>query len=274
MPAKDIKSSMLSRAGAMERINFFCGIILSTCLLFILSGNGWAFDSKPIDNSPVEIEYGYPSQSIFVAKTNYKERPDTPMLFLAEALMTRAGLSWHAKAYPAKRLFRNLKRGRTDFSILVRAPSLLESCIFSQKPVYSTHLNIYYIGDKPPVSSKEDLIGTRVLTIRGYSYGNLIQFISDPTNKIVNVVTNAHGSAFAMLKLDRADYLLDYASAAGDILSESPIAELKSTAIDQLDIFLVLSRSYPNAEKLMVKLEKIVETLDVNEILKFGGHDT
>jgi len=268
MPIKKIIDKKACRIGSMGWMNIFCDVIICISLFFIFTGNGVARDSKQTESSTVEIEYGYPDQSIFVATINDKGQPDTPMTFLADALMTRAGLSWRARPYPARRLFYNLKNGITNFSILVRAPSLRESCIFSQKPVYSTKLNIYFIGDKPPATSKEDLIGKRVLTIRGYSYAGLLKFISDPANKIVNVVTGTHRAAFAMLKLDRADYLIDYASAAEDILSESPISELKSTPINQLDIFLVLSKVYPNAQNLMIKLEKIVETLDVNDLLR------
>jgi len=71
-----------------------------------------------------------------------------------------------------------------------------------------------------------------------------------------------------MLQGNRADYLVDYESAASDILEVSPIPDLKSNPINTLDIFLVLSKSYPDAEKLMNELEDIVETLNVNEILR------
>ncbi len=69
-----------------------------------------------------------------------------------------------------------------------------------------------------------------------------------------------------MLSDNRADYLIDYASAANDILTAHPVKGLTSHSLSRLDVFLVLSKSYPDAETLMVKLEKIVETLDINEI--------
>jgi hypothetical protein len=74
-----------------------------------------------------------------------------------------------------------------------------------------------------------------------------------------------------MLAAQRADYVVDYASAAGDILAESPQEDLRSNPIDRLDIYLVLSKSYPDAEKLMVRLEEIAKTLNVPEILKGRG---
>ena len=231
----------------------------------IASISSYANDSK------VKIQYGYPDQSIFVSTVNGKEQPTTPMLFVADELFKRAGLTWRATAYPAKRLFKNLKNGETNFTILVRASSLIDSCIFSKKPIYTTNLNVYHIGDKPAITKKEDLIGARVATIRGYSYGKLLKFIDDPKNKISKEVTNTHSSAFRMLELGRVDYLIDYASAADDIISQNSISDLRLNTLSNLDIYLVVSKSYPNAQNLMNKLETIAQTIDVNEIVKRSG---
>ncbi len=239
--------------------------IFTLCVLTLIV----PVDSHAADN--IDIKYGYPNQSIFVATINGKEQPTTPMLFVADELFKRANLTWRATAYPAKRLFNNFKNGKTNFSILVRASSLLDSCIFSKKPVYSTTLNLYYIGNKTPITKKEDLSGTRVATIRGYSYGKLRKFIEDPKNNITNEVTNTHSSALRMLELGRVDYVLDYASAAEDIIAENSISNLQSNTLSQLKIFLVLSKSYPNANELMNRLETIAESMDVNEIIKRSG---
>jgi len=218
--------------------------------------------------APPVIEYGYPDQSIFVAAINAKGQPESPMNHLAEALMTRAGLPWRAAAYPTPRLFRNLQDGSTQFSILVRSTSLESCCLFSRQPVYRTELNVYYLGDKPPIRSKEDLVGKNVITIRGYSYAGLLKFIADPANHIANEAAATHKAGFDMLAARRADYLIDYASAAGDILAENPVANLKSNAIDRLEIFLVLTKAYPDAARLMERLEAIAGTLNVGEILQ------
>lgn len=215
-----------------------------------------------------EIEYGYPDQSVFVATTNAKGQPDSPMTRVAGTLLERAGLAWRAVPYPASRLFSNLQNGSTKFSILVRGSTLDACCILSHKPIYRTTLNVYYIGDKPPVKSKDDLAGKHLITIRGYSYAGLLQYITDAANRIDHQSAGSHRAAFDMLKAGRADYVLDYASAAGDILAESPIGNLRSYPIDQLEIHLVLSKTYPDAERLMARLEDIARGLDVEAILQ------
>lgn len=241
-------------------------IIVFTLLLFI-PGTLGADEVVSSEKTITPIEYGFPDQSIFVATTGSNNTPDSPMKHLAAILMKKAGIPWQATAYPAKRLFRNLKAGTTNFSILVRASSLKECCLFSKKPVYSTTLNIYTIGTNPLVKSKDELAGKSVITIRGYSYAGILKFVSDPKNDVTVYPTGTHQAAFKMLKNGRAEYLLDYESAASFILAENPIEGIKSSSISSLDIYLVLSKSYPDAEKMMKRLEGIVETLDVPGIL-------
>ena len=77
--------------------------------------------------------------------------------------------------------------------------------------------------NKPLAKSKEDLIGKHIITIGGYSYGGLRKFISDPANNIVSEPAKTHKAAFEMLVDSRADYLVDYASAADHILSRNPV---------------------------------------------------
>lgn len=235
------------------------------CLL--LAGTAMAqTPAKP--RTPPEIEYGYPEQSIFVATTNARGEADSPMTNVAAALMERVGLPWHAAPYPAARLFSNLQSGTTSFSILVRATSLEKCCIFSRQPVYSTDLNVYYLADKPPVRNRDELAGKTIIVIRGYSYAGFLKFIGDPANRIAAEVAGTHEAAFEMLRAGRADYVLDYASAAGDILAANPVRNLLWSRIERLDIHMVLSRTYPEAETLMARLEAAARTLDIPKLLK------
>lgn len=243
---------------------------LTGCLGLVWLLLAGAVAAQPSLNSgaPREIEYGYPEQSIFVATINANGEADSPMNRIAAALMERVGLPWHAAPYPAARLFNNLQNGTTNFSILVRATSLEKCCIFSRQPVYSTDLNVYYLAGSSPVRNRDELAGKNIIIIRGYSYAGLLKFITDPANHIVAEVAGTHQAAFEMLMAGRADYVVDYASAAGEVLAGNPVRNIRSSAIDRLDIHLVLSRTYPDAEKLMARLESVLRTLDVPKLLK------
>lgn len=208
-----------------------------------------------------EIEYASPDQSVWTTRLNARGEPDNPLFAYAEALFARAGLRWHGKTYPAARLFKQLQEGGNRFSILVRAPALEACCLFSRKPVAVAEIRAYYIGDKPPVRAREELAGKSVITVHGYSYGGLLGYVADDRNRIVNHPAHTHQAAFTMLERGRADYLIDYAGPAAEVLAAAPMAGLRSELLARQEVYLVLSKSYPEAGKVMARLEAIAEAL-------------
>ncbi len=217
-----------------------------------------------------EIEYAYPNQSVWTTRRNEQGEPDNPLLRLAAVLFAKAGIPWHGASYPAARMFEHLRKGSAEFSMLVKAPSLQECCLLSQKPVANTELRIYRRAEQPAVKSREELLGKRVITILGYSYGGLLAFIDEngkKNNGIVNNVAETHEAAFAMLERERADYLIDYTGPATEVLAARPVKNLKFDVLDRLEVYLVVSRKRPDAEKLMARLESIAESLNKPEIL-------
>ena len=159
-------------------------------------------------------------------------------------------------------MFENLRTGHSDFSMLVNSPALQEYCLVSRKPVASTELRIYRLANRPPISERNELAGKSVVTVLGYSYGGFLGFLSDARNKVANHAVSTHEAAFAMLEKGRADYLLDYAGPAAEILADHPIRDLKSELFQRLDVYLVLSKKRPDAEQLMSRLEAAAETIN------------
>jgi hypothetical protein len=89
----------------------------------------------------------------------------------------------------------------------------------------------------------------------------MIAFINDERNHIANEVAPSHEAAFMMLNADRADYLLDYAGPASNALVVHPVKNMSFDVIDYLDIYLVLSKSYPDAEHVLVRLTRMVKNM-------------
>lgn len=223
--------------------------------------------AQPAAGKGRELEYAYPDQSVWTTKVDEHGDPENPLLRLAAVMFEKAGIPWHSRRYPAARMFNYLNDGTAEFSMLVKAAALTECCLLSKAPVASTELRIYHMPDKPPIKTKEDLIGKRIITIRGYSYGALLAFLSDPANNITTNAAIKHDAAFAMLEAGRGDYLLDYIGPAYEVLSTHPIPAIRFTALSKLDVYLVLARTYPDAKDVMLRLESIVETLNKEEIL-------
>jgi ABC-type amino acid transport substrate-binding protein len=227
---------------------------------------GFGLSASALAASP-EIEYGSPDQSVWTTRVKEGGEPDNPLLRVAGALFAKAGILWHGKSYPASRLFAYLQDGTVQFSMLVRVPALQDCCLFSKKPVTIAEIRVYRRAGTVPVKTKEDLAGKSVITIRGYSYGGLVNFLADERNRVTNNVTQAHVSAFRMLESGRADYVIDYSGPANEVLATEPIAGVSFDVLTRQEVYLVLSRTYPDAQAVMDRLEAIVATLDVEGLI-------
>ncbi len=223
--------------------------------------------SAPVLAASPEIEYASPDQSVWTTRVKGDGEPDNPLLRVAGALFGRAGIPWHGKSYPASRLFAYLQDGTAQFSMLVRVPALQDCCLFSKKLVTNAEIRVYRRAGTAPIKVKEDLAGKSVITIRGYSYGGLVNFLADERNHVTNNVTQAHASAFRMLESGRADYVIDYAGPANEVLWSEPIAGINFDVLTRQEVYLVLSRTYPDAQGVMDRLEAIVATLDVEGLI-------
>lgn len=217
---------------------------------------------------PPGIEYAYPDQSVWTTRLTNQGEPDNPLLRLAAVLFAKAGIPWHGKSYPASRMFEYLRNGTAQFSMLVNAPTLRECCLLGRQAMATAEIRVYRSHDKPAIRAKEDLAGKRIITIRGYSYGGLLGFFNDAANAIDNEVALKHDAAFAMLQAGRADYVVDYAGPAAEVLAAHPIRDLQSDFLSRQEVYLVLSRAYPDAEQVMARMEAIAETLDKRAIIE------
>lgn len=220
-----------------------------------------------VDASPTTIRYAYPSQLILSTLKNENGEDNNPLLRLAKALTKQAGFDFESASYPAARMFFLIDKGLANFSILVNSPSLEKCCLTGKSPLLTTELRIYHKNDTAKITSVEALAGKRIITIRGYSYGQLKPFLNDPTNNISIAPTIEHRSAFSMLDKGRADYVLDYKQPSIEALQQRPIQGIQFETIQQIDIYLVLHRSFPNAPQVLAEFEKILNTMDIEKIL-------
>lgn len=226
----------------------------------------WGTGEKSPKTIPT-IEYIFPDQSVWTIRTNSKGEPDNPLLRMVDILFAKAGISWYGRSYPAARMFKRLQNGTAQFSVLVKSPTLQECCLLSRKPVTVAEIRVYHLEGKAPIKVINDLVGKNIITILGYSYGNLFGFFGDERNRINNNVAQTHQAAFKMLARQRADYVIDYAGPASEVLAAAPVPGLRWEVLSRQDVHLVLSKSYPDAPRVMARLEAIVDTLDVEKIL-------
>lgn len=234
-------------------------LFISIFIVVLCLGVVYAKSSKEV------IEYVYPDQSIWTTKRNQDGVLANPLLEYAEVLFSRYDVVWAAKPYPAKRMFDRLEQGVSKFSILVQAPRLNKCCIFSKKPVTYSELKIYRSPNTDNIFKLEDLRGKSIITIRGYSYGSIGRYLRNKENEITIHEAPGHSSAFEMLRHGRANYLLNYSGPSNEILSVHPMKGMEEDTLTRLYVYLVLSRSYPDAENVMSTLEGLSHHIDVTQ---------
>jgi len=170
-------------------------------------------------------------------------------------ILEKANIPYKIRIYPTPRLYSNLTSGETDTFIGIKNVSRYKNkVIFSQKPVSEAVLGVYTL-QKKTILKKEEFIGKSVIIVRGYSYGGLINFLKDPKNHIQLEVASTHEAGLRMLKGKRADYFLDYVNTVNSYLKDIPIPNVKYSIIDRIPLYLIVSKSTPNAESIMKKLE-------------------
>ena len=215
----------------------------------------------------VALEFGYVEQPPRTF-TNAQGKAEGQVIRLVSDLFAKADLTWRPVSYPAARLFENLKDGTTGISVLIRIPSLDEHCLWSKVELGGEDIRVYSIGDRAPIKSREDLVGKNVIALRGYSYGNLLGFLTDEKNAITLSFAASNPDSFDMLLAGRADYLIQYAEASERVLAAKPIPGVRHSVIGRISRHLVISKAAPDAEKTMERLERILKTMDIPEYMK------
>lgn len=217
---------------------------------------------------PEELEYAYPDISVWTTERDEDGKLKNPLVKLAGPLFEQAGIPWHPQDYPAKRMFQNLREGISKFSMLVNAKSILQDCcLVSKDPVAVVEIRVFHKKGTPAISSREELNGKSVITIRGYSYAGTLKYIQDKANNILNNPAPNHFAAFSMFDNGRADYVLDYAFPAAEVLAQNPVKDITYSTLKKTNVYLILHKDYPDAENVMAKLEKIAATLDKDAFL-------
>lgn len=217
--------------------------------------------------NPPTIRYAHPNQLVFSTLKKENGERNNPLLRLAKTLIQQAGFDFESVSYPAARMFHSMDQGYANFSILVYSPSLDKCCLMSKLPITTTQLRIYHKQETPRITNIELLAGKRIITIRGYSYGQLKPVISNPNNNIALSPAITHTSAFAMLEKGRADYVLDYKQPSIEVLQLHPIPSIQFEILQEIDVHLVIHKSFPNAPLVLAELERIIETMDIAGLL-------
>ncbi len=184
------------------------------------------------------------------------------LIDLIKSLAKEAGYTIDFHPYPANRLVKYLVEGDLDLFIgLKTLPQFMEATYMSDMAVGKLFMRIYSLNPLPNETHKEDLAGKRVLIIRGYSYGDWLQYIKDPANKVDIRIAETHLQALHMLSQRPIDYLLDYKLPIIHASQNTEVPDLFFNDIDSHELHIIISKKFPNGEKAMTVLEKAYYSL-------------
>lgn len=173
---------------------------------------------------------------------------------LGTDIISTAGYDLEYVIQPPKRVPIALDEGNVD--VWVGLTDILKEVSYVGDSVVATmNFTSYTIGPKQSIKSPQDLIGKKIVILRGYSYGGWINFIKDNKENIEYYEVNSQEAAVKFLKAGRADYLLSYKAAIDELMSVYPIKNLSAQLISSFDMRIAVSRKHPKAKELLAELE-------------------
>lgn len=181
---------------------------------------------------------------------------------LIMAVFDDAGYDYRFQTLPPKRLLDSLVAGEVDMVIgIAYAPQIKDGIYGGESVLRHVEMNMYYLGNTAPIQTKEQLRGKSLISILGYRYIGLGEYIRDPQNRIVNHTTKDHYTALRMLRNRRADYLLGYKSPIDKAQLEQTVPDLKKTTFSSHPVRFIISRKTPNAKRILHDLDASYQKL-------------
>ncbi len=181
---------------------------------------------------------------------------------LARSISEKSGYSIEYRSYPVKRLVKYVVSG--DVDIFLGMPTLKEfseNALISSMPIDNIQLRAYSLKPRAPITKKTDLNGKNILVLRGYSYGDWIQYIRDPENNVRYRIADTHKQALRMLVHRDIDYLLDYKLPIAHAQRGMDLPKLYHNDVVSFQPRIMVSRKLHNAKEVLKNLENSFQEL-------------
>lgn len=184
------------------------------------------------------------------------------MRVLVDRMLLRAGYAPQYRSLPSARLYNGLRDGSVHLWVGSIKPDLQDHVLEARGLLAETMLNLYYRADTPQPQIPQDLVGTNIILISGYTYWpNVNAMLADPTLKLTLHRTSNHVSALQMLERRRGEFLLDYAVPVDQARAELDMPPLPHQVLARLPIRFIVSRKAPQAEALREALDRVHEQM-------------
>jgi ABC-type amino acid transport substrate-binding protein len=245
---------------------------------FLLKGNLFliifiVINSAVVHSASKIVNVGYGHFPPFT----YTEKGTPKGLYneIIQKVLNDLGYEFTLKELPVKRLYYELKKGEVDIWMGVESEVIRSYTISSEKQIMKLDIMAYFVKKRDPrikIPKKiEDFSNQSVITIFGYTYGQLLNFLKAPENNVelFNFPTT-HKRAFkTLLNNERTKFLLDYRYPASIAIGELKIADkVDSSLISSVPLKWIISKKRGNCKKLLKVIEasfdKLVKNGDIS----------
>ncbi|MBE1299090.1 MAG: transporter substrate-binding domain-containing protein [Alteromonadaceae bacterium] len=172
-----------------------------------------------------------------------------------EPLLQEAEIEFKAINTPIKRFYSSIATGKVELAALPKGMPGMENVLLSEKPFAHFDLRVFWLFDKPEISTLAHLAGQRVVLIKGYSYGGYLQQSLDEAQRGQFVVVENQLEAIKLLLADKADYVLGYWAMMDYLQKNFPDTQLNNHKVSEIPIFLAIHNRTPNANAIMQRFE-------------------
>ncbi|MHA7853824.1 substrate-binding periplasmic protein [Marinobacter shengliensis] len=150
---------------------------------------------------------------------------------ITKKVAAEAGYELEFIYLPVARTYLYLKDGTVDLWLgLSATPVLKEAVLESWISPIPVELSAWYRQDTEPLEHMDQLHGSMVILIGGYTYGGLRDWLEDQPDIRITEAPN-HRSAVDMLKRKRGDYLLDYRPPVREMLTHPSDAIIRESEV-------------------------------------------
>lgn len=166
---------------------------------------------------------------------------------ITKKVAAEAGYELEFIYLPVARTYLYLKDGTVDLWLgLSATPVLKEAVLESWISPIPVELSAWYRQDTELLEHMDQLHGSMVILIGGYTYGGLRYWLEDQPDIRITEAPN-HRSAVDMLKRKRGDYLLDYRQPVREILTHPSDAIIRESELRTRNSAWMFSIANPRA---------------------------
>ncbi len=186
-----------------------------------------------------------------LAYVNASGQAEGSFIRQAEQIADCAGYDIHWKQLPIGRVYLYLENGNIDMWIgSAGVPELEDYTLETDFHVRYISLNAYHRRETPAIEEIDELKGNNLILIRGYTYWRILDHLKEDSDTTIAVAPDHH-SAIRMLKFKRGDYLVNFQSPMGEIISEHPFPGLQSSKLLEWPLTFVFSRKPAHTRQMV-----------------------